>query len=190
MSKYIHLAEAEQTYVDQETGEIIWFNAALADKRSARRKPLNQQDKNPEKLPAEVTSVTPRGNSDERLFWIRADREFHERMLHLDLPRRPRRVLDAMMVLAKFGNYVTAQLEDLSRMTGIAKPHVSSAIKVLVHEDLVAKLGAGKYMVNPFYCFMGDADSRSKSMAIYFEARRKARAEAASKARKHAKSRA
>lgn len=81
------------------------------------------------------------------MFWIRADKEFFERMLLLDLPRNPRRVLDALMVRARFGNYVTASYAELTKMTNIGETHISAAMSLLAKHDLVVRIGRGKYMV-------------------------------------------
>ena len=155
MSKYRSSAQKDEVgteRVDQETGEIIWMAAALADKEGARRKSLNRQANRKPNLQAAVDSPTASCRFEGSMFWIRADREFHERMLLLDLPRNQRRLLDAMMVRARFGNYVSASYAELNRLTGIAETHISAAMKVLCREDLVVRLSRGEYMVNPLYC--------------------------------------
>lgn len=183
MGKYRSSALTDEVgveHVDQETGEIIWLTAALAEKEDARRKSLNPRRKENPNLHRAVDSPTASGRFDGHMFWTRADREFHERMLMLDLPRNPRRVLDALMVRTRFGNYVSASYAELNKLTGIAESHISAAMKVLCDSDMVVRLGRGEYMVNPLYCYMGDSDSRSSALGRYMEARRKTK-KAASK---------
>lgn len=109
------------------------------------------------------------------MFWRRNDREFDHRMLLLDLPRNQRRVLDALMLKLRFGNYISASYADLSKLTGIAEPHISASMRVLCKEDLVVRLSRGEYMLNPLLCYMGDGKTRSGAIGRYMEAKRKER---------------
>ena len=108
MSKYRSSAQKDEGVaerIDQETGEIIWLASAIVDKDRAKSKPLNNRRNPKPNLQHGVASPTASGRFEGSMFWIRADKEFFERMLLLDLPRNPRRVLDALMVRARFGNY-------------------------------------------------------------------------------------
>jgi CRP-like cAMP-binding protein len=97
-------------------------------------------------------------------------------MLEIDLTRTERRVLDALMLSVTAGNKVRdMRYQDVANLTGVAVPHVSTAIKRLVDHDLILVVKRGEYMVNPMYVYMGTGESRPASIAIYQRLKKQAK---------------
>jgi hypothetical protein len=146
------------------------------ESRSGNFKLLIDNTKKVENLRPDVTNVTPRRNFQGQMFWCKADREFFQYMLEIDLTRTERRVLDALMMSVTAGNKVRdMRYQDVANLTGVAVPHVSTAIKRLVDHDLILVVKRGEYMVNPMYVYMGTGESRPASIAIYQRLKKQAK---------------
>ncbi len=100
--------------------------------------------------------------------WFRTDRDYCQKMLQIDLNRTEQRVMHALMFKMSVGNMVhQVKHRTLSELTGIAESHISVAIGKLVEHDMIIKIERSEYMINPFYVYMGDGESRSNSISKY-----------------------
>ena len=160
-----------QGRVDQDTGEIFEF--PRKDKEGTNRERNRNNKLHEAKLSPDISSVMPRDKFEG--YWLRTDREFYARMLQLDLPRQERRVLDALMMKARFGTFVDVSYAELEGMTGMQSSNISTAVSKLIEKDLIVRLSRGHYLINPMYCYMGEGDGRANMIGRYYEAKQKAR---------------
>lgn len=92
----------------------------------------------------------------------------------LEMPMRARRVLDILCSMLRGGNVARITMAEIAEATGIAKPHVSTSMKLLTRHDLAAKESSGVYLLNPYYSFMGNAKSFPAANRRYRKAHRAA----------------
>jgi len=141
--------------------------ARLERYRSAMPKLLIDNTKKEPNLPVEESFVTP-GRKLAGFNWFRTDRDYCQKMLQIDLNRTEQRVMHALMFKMSVGNMVhQVKHRTLSELTGIAESHISVAIGKLVEHDMIIKIERSEYMINPFYVYMGDGESRSNSISKY-----------------------
>lgn len=170
--------------VDTATGEETEIELQRIDTDSDFVTYCFKLQKDSENVPLAVHVGTPSGtsepakkrpsNNQKRITWMKLfmDAEY-EKIGAANLTSRAQKINYALKTFAAWRGFVKCTHQQLADKTGIARPHVTTAIKELIEADVIIKIEPSRYRLNPSIYWIGPDEEHKPAVDQYYRQKRR-----------------